>query len=141
MKHMKILTSLATFTSLILLMGWIQPVEAASGWTWMRGSALSEFTDVDWETFKTQAAIALTDNADGEQLNWTNPDTGSSGSIKPLSTFEFNAMNCRRAAFRNVTRKGVKGGGVYNLCQLATGEWMFVTDSEIDAAASIQAQP
>ncbi|MDA1073400.1 MAG: RT0821/Lpp0805 family surface protein [Proteobacteria bacterium] len=112
---------------------------AASGWGWMRGSALSEFTEVDWETLKTQIGLALDEYADGQQLDWMNPDSGSGGSIKPLSTFEHNSQTCRRIAIRNVTRKGVKGGGVYNLCQQDNGEWMFVTESEIKTAEAATA--
>jgi surface antigen len=125
----------ATVFFLILgstLMGASTPAFAVLGW--MRGSAISTFTDADWEILTSEVDRVLDEEPDRKIVDWHNPDSGNGGSIRPLESFVFNDQRCRKTALRNRTAKGVAGQGVYNLCKQADGNWMFVTESEIERA-------
>lgn len=112
---------------------------ALAFWAWMRGAAVREFTEADWEIFETQARRALEEDADGVRTDWNNPDTGNHGSIRPLKTLSFNGQRCRQLAFRNVTATGIKDQAAYHLCQQEDGTWQFVAASEINAADAASA--
>lgn len=65
------------------------PGSVLAEWAWLRGSAISEFTDGDWAIFRREATGVLEDGADGVTVEWNNPETGAHGAIKPLATFMF----------------------------------------------------
>ena len=97
----------------------------------MRGAALNEFTDADREMLQSEARRALDDDADGTRTDWTNPDTGNGGSIKPLKTLTVDGQTCRQTAFRQTTASGLKGQGVYHLCRQDDGTWRFIAASSV----------
>ena len=105
-------------------------------WHWMRGSALSDFSESDWEILKDTARVVLNEKPDREQVNWTNPDTGNKGSIMALATFQHEGRTCRRAAMRNITHRGREDRAAYSLCQQADGDWIFVAESALLDASS-----
>lgn len=107
---------------------------AFGAWGWLRGSAVSEFTDADWEAFKEQATEVLADGADGVTVEWRNPDSGAHGLIKPLATFMYEGRPCRTTAFRTTSRRGTTGQSVYTVCQQADGTWQLAPDGTRDQA-------
>lgn len=64
----------------------------------------------------------LDNGADGTQKTWENPDSGASGTIKVLNTYEQNGLRCRRTHFSN-SAGGFDGAGTFNLCKVADGSW------------------
>jgi surface antigen len=109
---------------------------AWSFWSWMRDAALTEFTDSDWAILKTEARRVLEDEPDGKRVDWRNPETGNSGSIRAVASLSFNRQPCRKVAFRQVTAKGTKGQGVYHLCRQNDATWKFVDEATIRAAGT-----
>ena len=105
-------------------------------WHWMRGAAVTDFHDSDWALLKETAQDLLNNRPDGEQVNWSNPETGNRGSLIVLATFSHQDQVCRRAAMRNLTFRGRDEKSAYSLCQQADGTWEFVSESELLAAES-----
>ncbi|MEM8768455.1 MAG: RT0821/Lpp0805 family surface protein [Pseudomonadota bacterium] len=100
-------------------------------WGWMRGAALTDFQASDWTLLKEAAGVVLNEKPDGEQVNWSNPETGNRGSIIALVTFTHEGQTCRRAAMRNLTHRGREDRAAYSLCQQTDGEWVFVSESAL----------
>ncbi len=105
---------------------------AAAVWGWLRGAAITEFTDSDWVMLKAEARRVLDEVDDKTRVDWTNPETGNGGSMKPLTTFEVDGHTCRQMAFKQVTAKGIEGQAVYHLCQQDDSTWQFVAESELN---------
>ena len=54
--------------------------------------------------------------ADGQPRRWENSQTGATGVLTPLTTFEHEGMNCRRLEMFNEV-KGVTGRSVFVFCR------------------------
>ena len=107
---------------------------AQAFWAWMRDSVVNQFTDADWEILKGEAQRVLDDEADGAIVDWHNPESGNGGSIRPLESFTYQGMRCRKTPFRHASADGLKGQGVYNLCRQDDGTWKFVAESSLTAS-------
>lgn len=116
-----------------LSMAWV-PGQALAQWGWLRGTAVSEMTESDWTVFKTVATGVLEDGADGVTAEWSNPETGAHGAIKPLATFMFQGRPCRTTAFRSTSRRGTQGQSVHTVCQQTDGTWKLAPDGTEEAA-------
>lgn len=119
-------------TILTLFMLLLTALPASAFWAWMRGAALSKFTDADLEIFRVEARRVLDEEADGSRTDWTNPETGNGGSIKPLKTMTVDGQTCRQTAFRNVTATGIRGQSVYHLCRQDDDTWKFIAASSLE---------
>ena len=53
----------------------------------MRGAAVQDFTEADWDIVKTNALSTLDSAPDGEQVNWRNERSGNKGAMKAIMTF------------------------------------------------------
>jgi surface antigen len=95
---------------------------AAGQFGWLRASPLSVFTEVDWEMLRKNARGTLDESPDGTTSSWENPDTGHSGSVTVLSTYEEDGRRCRKAKFTNEAR-GMTGIQTHRLCKVADGTW------------------
>ncbi len=96
---------------------------ALSGsWNWLENSPAEAFTDSDWAMLKQTARATLEHGEDGNTATWVNQDTGHSGSITPLSTFDNNGMLCRKAKFFNSADK-MTGSSIFRLCKQEDGKW------------------
>lgn len=100
-------------------------------WHWMRGAAVTDFSDSDWVLLKEAARDLLDNRPDREQVNWSNPDTGNRGSLIVLATFTHDGQVCRRTAMRNLTFRGRDEKAAYSLCQQEDGTWQFVAESAL----------
>jgi surface antigen len=105
-------------------------------WHWMRGAAVTDFSESDWVLLKEAAQDMLDNRPDREQVNWSNPDTGNRGSLIVLATFSHDGQVCRRAAMRNLTFRGRDEKAAYSLCQQEDGTWQFVAESALLDEAS-----
>lgn len=79
-------------------------------------SALTLFTDSDWDTMKTHAKKVLNEDSDGDTQQWQNNETGHSGNITALSTNTKNGMLCRNTQFINIAGDSTSTTLV-NLCK------------------------
>ena len=102
-------------------------VEAhAFNYRFLRTSVLERLTAEDMEIGSRATRVALDSGEDGE---WTNPNTGASGTIRILATVDVDGRKgCRRTRLA-VTAGGRSGSGTYTLCQASSGAWNFHTPS------------
>jgi len=117
-------TVLAVSSSLMLHSGATQ----ARGWSWAKRLPISQFTAQDTEIFHNSVATALDEGEDGDTLEWTNPDTGASGRITPLSSEQINGKSCRKTRFES--RVGTAENiSEFVLCRQPDGVWSVDGDA------------
>lgn len=66
----------------------------------------------------------LADARNGETRSWKNPETGASGDVQALKSFEHDGLSCRRIALINQA-KGQEARSVYDLCEV-DGAWKIL---------------
>ena len=81
-------------------------------------------TDADKEILRQAFDDALDNHADGESVEWTNPDTGHGGTITLVDTHEDYGTTCRSIRTRS-RAAGRSGGGNYRLCIAKDDTWQF----------------
>jgi surface antigen len=109
----------------------VPSLAADASWRWLRGAAVAEFTDADWDILKGEAQRVLNEVETAVRVDWRNEDTGNSGAMKVILDFDYDGSHCRRLAFLNLSAKGVRGVANYNLCLQADGTWKYLSDSEV----------
>jgi surface antigen len=79
------------------------------------------------EAARTQN-VALESNRTGVASTWSNPDTGNTGTITPIRTYQASSgQNCRE--YRHDVRIGDKSETVIGTaCRQADGTWKVVSD-------------
>jgi surface antigen len=85
---------------------------------------IAYMNEVDKEILSQTLQVALNESADGESLRWSNPDSGSEGTIEVLDTHEDYGTTCRTVRTHS-TASGREGGGVYRLCRADDDSWQF----------------
>jgi surface antigen len=65
---------------------------------------------------------ALENQPDDVTTGWKNPETGSSGIIRPVATYEKDGMSCRRLRLRN-TIDDQSNEWIFNFCKTPEGDW------------------
>ncbi|MCP4993077.1 MAG: hypothetical protein GY934_04715 [Gammaproteobacteria bacterium] len=106
----------------ITVMGGFSQQSWAARWLWLENSSVYEFTDRDWDLLRDAGLKALNQGKDGVAAQWTNSDSGHSGSITPLDTFEREGMRCRITRFVSVSDI-MTGRSEFLLCKIPSGEW------------------
>lgn len=91
---------------------------------WLEYSPVRYFSDRDWELARGAADEALRNRADGEPVQWHNPDTGHSGRSVPLRSMERGSKPCRELAVENEAR-GMSGRSVFLFCLQPNDEWQM----------------
>ena len=104
---------------------WALPARAMD---FMEYSPIAYYTAGDNRIADAAGLDALENYADMEERQWTNPDTGASGSITPLETWTNEAGHtCRRArAVDRTTNPPLSGEFVFDLCRHPENGWQFV---------------
>ncbi len=82
----------------------------------------------DWVFYNNITSHDLASSTNGEMFNWTNPETGNSGVIRPVSTYKMvNGMICKgyrsTVAFSDEVQSGTG-----TACQNRGGEWQMISD-------------
>jgi surface antigen len=95
----------------------------ASNVQFMRDAPIAKMTKEDLALFQTNMREALEQDADGTTRRWKNPDSGASGTLTPVSTFEQNGVKCRRLEIVN-TVQGLTARSTFNMCRQADGTWV-----------------
>ncbi len=80
--------------------------------------------EVDKQILREVLNAVLDDGQDGETVEWSNPDTGHTGSIEVLDTHEDYGTTCRTIRTR-MQAGGRDGGGAYRLCRADDDTWRF----------------
>jgi surface antigen len=88
-------------------------------------SALAEMSPADLDALEEAARRALNEAADGEPVTWSNPETGSTGSVTPLHAEREDAGVCRDLEIVH-TVSGKHGRARLTLCKLGYGDWKIV---------------
>ena len=102
----------------------------ASQLRWLNYSPVSFFNDKDWEMARATARNALDNTADGETVNWDNPESKNGGSMTLVSTSNDGGSNCRTMKIHNYSRNGMTGTAVYDFCKNTENEWKVVPKGE-----------
>ncbi|MFW2403932.1 MAG: RT0821/Lpp0805 family surface protein [Gammaproteobacteria bacterium] len=80
--------------------------------------------EIDKQILTDTVNAALGSAADGEKVKWSNPDSGSHGTIEVLDTHEDYGTTCRTVRTHSEAG-GREGGGIYRLCLADDDTWQF----------------
>lgn len=97
------------------------PLLAANLW-FARDMPISRMNDADRSIMSAAIEETLESVADGDTRDWSNPETGSGGTLRPLSSSEQDGNRCRRLEVSNQAR-GLTGRSVLDYCRQADGGW------------------
>ncbi len=95
---------------------------AQGNMSFLTDSPIEKMTKEDIALLVKHSNEALSTNENGHTSGWTNPKTGASGTITPLTTFTQRGTTCRRTEYTNAAG-GFKGRSEYTLCRAPTGQW------------------
>lgn len=101
------------------------PLLATTLW-FARDMPISAMTDADVAIMSSAIEQTLESVADGGTRDWSNPETGSGGTLRPLSTSEHDGTQCRRLEVSNHAR-GRSARSVLDYCRQADGTWRLQT--------------
>jgi surface antigen len=106
----------------------MSPSVSSQALGFMDYSPVAYYTDEDNRLADEAGLDALDDYADNVVREWRNPQTGASGSITPLETYENEAGHiCRKArAVDRTTSPPLRGEFVFTLCKDPEKGWQFV---------------
>lgn len=88
----------------------------------LKDTPLAKFQGEDASIFQGTLQETLDQAADGETRRWSNPATGSAGTVTPELTLNQNQTLCRRAKIAN-TAGGISREGIYLFCKGTDGSW------------------
>lgn len=97
------------------------PVSAIN-WNFLEYSPSNYFKESDWLMMRQAGREALESADNGETRNWSNPETGAAGRVKPLNTYEAKGMTCRYTEIFNSV-KHAQGTSRFDFCRQADGDW------------------
>ena len=95
-------------------------------WGWITQSAMGQFTEADIELLKIAGREALENLPDQSEVDWSNPDTGHSGSITVSNTRQIDNMTCRNTLLKN-NAKTIQGTMRHLLCKHTDGTWQVTS--------------
>jgi len=101
----------------------------ASNVTFMRNSPLSQMTPEDLALFRATVREVLEKGTDGTARRWDNPNTGASGVVTPLKSYERDGRPCRNVEIFNEA-KGFSGRTRYDFCKQPDGTWRSATSGK-----------
>jgi surface antigen len=99
----------------------------------LKDSAISRMSEADVELMDATARSALEDTADGESQRWENTETGATGVVTPVATFEQDGTLCRRLELLNEA-KGITGRSAFVFCRQPDGSWKIPAQAPAKAA-------
>jgi hypothetical protein len=117
--------------AVIWMVGAVVPgIVVSSNLGFLKDSPITRFTGPDLEMYKSNLNSALDQTADGDIRRWKNPDTGSSGEIAMIKTFEQNDKRCRRTRISNRAGGYAEAKTDAVFCREADGKWMLFAPSK-----------
>ncbi len=82
----------------------------------------------DMVFYKNLTDTELADANKGSVLNWSNPETGNSGIIRPVRTFKVADGRVCKGYRSTVAFADIVQSGAGTACQTADGSWQIVSD-------------
>jgi surface antigen len=108
----------------IALLALAAPGVMAQNINFLNRGPIAHMDDTDKAILRQAIADALNNHADGESIEWVNPDTDHGGTITLLDTHEDYGTTCRSIRTRS-RAAGRSGGGNYRLCKADDDTWQF----------------
>lgn len=114
----------------------LDPAPTGSIQTGSERPAASQLASSDWEAIRSKAAAIIPAASAGSSVDWSNPSTGSSGSVSPIATAEPKG-NTRCRAFA-ATLNDIRGARRYRsqACLQNNGKWVIGPPTAEDAFLS-----
>jgi surface antigen len=112
----------------VVLAALLLPLSAAAeiDVRFLKETPIGKFSKEDLSLMQATATKALNEAPDGTLVEWSNPKTGSSGTVKPLDSFQQKGLKCRHTEFTN-KHKTLLGGTTVVACEVKKGEWKYTT--------------
>jgi surface antigen len=127
-------TSKISLFLLISLLGWAGAVALAQNLTFLNRAPIAQMNEADQDMLRAAFDEALDDTADGEAVEWRNPETEAGGTISVIDTHEDYGTTCRTLHMATEAG-GRKGAGTYRLCRAEDETWQFAPLRKKKAAA------
>lgn len=127
----KTINFLTAWLVLIVVAGLsLYPVDVpARGWAWAKRLPISQYGPEDTAIFHAHVDQALGEAENGERVEWSNPDSGYSGAIIPLTTEQLDGMSCRQTRFESQADQA-SNVSEFLLCQQPDGSWSIQSRQE-----------
>ncbi len=106
------------------LLAALSQVALAQNIEFLHRGPIAYMDEVDKQILSETFNAALSNAEDGEKVKWSNPDSGSNGTIEVLDTHEDYGTTCRTVRTHSEAG-GREGGGVYRLCLADDDTWQF----------------
>lgn len=91
------------------------------------GSSIGQSLDrADMQYYHNTSQSALENRPDGQQLAWKNPNSGNSGTVTPVSTYQNSSGQYCREYNQTVTVGGKTENAYGRACRQADGSWKIV---------------
>jgi surface antigen len=107
-----------------LLLAFVAPALCAQNTSFLSNGPIAYMTEADNEIWQAAFDQALSEKADGDTVEWSNPDTGHGGTITVVDTHEDYGTTCRTLRL-HTEAAGRSGGADYRLCKAADDSWQF----------------
>ena len=120
----------AQWISAFVLILCIPSIASAVNFQWLTDSAAQEFTEQDWVVFSDALDSALNQAEDGGIQQWSNEQSGNSGSIEVDNTRQTEHGTCRQVITTNRTARQL-GTSNLTMCLQPDGSWKI--DNRIKA--------
>lgn len=95
---------------------------AAFNLRWLEDTPAQHFTDEDWRQLQHTVEQVLENGQKGDRLNWSNPETGHSGSVSHMGPVDKDGRSCIRLGIHNETDR-LSGSSVASFCKQDDGSW------------------
>lgn len=119
---MRIPATIAVLGALLLPLSAVSAIDVR----FLKETPIGKFSKEDLSMMQETARKALSEAPDGTLVEWSNPKTGSSGTIRPLDTFQQKGLKCRRTEVTN-KYKTLLGSTTLVACEVKKGEWKYST--------------
>ena len=108
----------------ILLVALSVPIVQAQNINFLSRGPVAHMDEADKTILREAIGDALNNHADGESVEWINPETESGGTIMLVDTHEDYGTTCRSIRTRS-RAAGRSGGGDFRLCKAEDDTWRF----------------
>ena len=106
-----------------------QPHDKSPRYWFLDRLAASDLVPADWALMRQNIKLALYELQDGESVEWNEPVSEHSGSIRVISTVTEKDRECRRLRV-SVDVDAGSDDGVFELCRPGnTGFWRLTTST------------
>lgn len=119
---------------LSVVMAFAAPVDAA-GLLFLSDTAAARMTDADFSAMTKAASEALDDTAVPSARSWTNPQTGSGGTLKTVQALVARSGEECKLVEHNTKAKGLTYTASSMVCKVG-GNWKLVSEDFVRPPAA-----